>query len=142
MHYFPKILTLYSHFIEANGPVRMKALQIRFLSMKSRICSIILKTSSTMSHPCTNSLVQEKMLPFDKILDNFEKIPSNHCTKLDKKSPDLCQIVPQTKTDYVRQKFDCLEHPNLSATLATNQKLPLSRCLRISYQSLAECYLP
>ena len=29
MHYFPKIPTLYSHFIEANGPVRMKTLPIR-----------------------------------------------------------------------------------------------------------------
>ena len=37
--------------------------------------------------------------------------------------------------------FDCLvAHPNLSATLATDQKWPLS-CLRISYQSLAECHL-
>ena len=35
--------------------------------------------------------------------------------------------------------FDCLVHPNLSATLATDQKWPLS-CLCISYQSLAECH--
>ena len=35
--------------------------------------------------------------------------------------------------------FDCLAHPNLSATLATDQKWPLSH-LRISYQSLAECH--
>ena len=35
--------------------------------------------------------------------------------------------------------FDCLAHPNLSATLATDQKRPLSH-LCISYQSLAECH--
>ena len=33
--------------------------------------------------------------------------------------------------------FDCLAHSNLSATLATDQKCPLS-CRRISYLSLAE----
>ena len=36
--------------------------------------------------------------------------------------------------------FYCLVHPNLSATLATDQKWPLSH-LHISYQSLAECRL-
>jgi hypothetical protein len=34
-----------------------------------------------------------------------------------------------------------LSHPNLSATLAADQKLPLT-CLCISYQILAECHLP
>ena len=38
---------------------------------------------------------------------------------------------------YLSRFFDCLMHPNLSATLATDQKWPLSH-LRISYQSLAE----
>ena len=42
---------------------------------------------------------------------------------------------------YHSRFFDCILHPNLSATLDTDQKLPLS-CLRISYQSLAECHLP
>ena len=37
---------------------------------------------------------------------------------------------------YLLRFFDCLAHPNLSATFATDQKLPLSH-LRISYQSLA-----
>ena len=37
--------------------------------------------------------------------------------------------------------FNCIAHPNLSATLATDQKWPLS-CVRISFQSLAECHLP
>ena len=37
---------------------------------------------------------------------------------------------------YLSKNFDCLTHPNLSATLATDQKLLLSH-LRISYQSLA-----
>ena len=44
-------------------------------------------------------------------------------------------------TRYLSRFFDCLAHPNLSATLATDQKWPLS-CRRISYQSLAECHLP
>jgi hypothetical protein len=35
--------------------------------------------------------------------------------------------------------FDCLAHPNLSATLTTDQKWPLTH-LPISYQSLAECH--
>ena len=42
---------------------------------------------------------------------------------------------------YHSRFFDCLAHPNLSATMATDQKLPLSH-LCISYQSLAECHLP
>ena len=42
---------------------------------------------------------------------------------------------------YLSRFFDCLAHPNLSATLATDQKWPLS-CRRICYQSLAECHLP
>ena len=37
-------------------------------------------------------------------------------------------------TRYHSRFFDCLAHPNLSATLATDQKWPLSH-LRISYQS-------
>ena len=41
---------------------------------------------------------------------------------------------------YHSRFFYCLAHPNLSATLATDQKWPLS-CLRISYQNLAECHL-
>ena len=42
---------------------------------------------------------------------------------------------------YLWRFFDCLAYPNLSATLATDQKLPLSfHC--ISYQSLAKCHLP
>ena len=41
---------------------------------------------------------------------------------------------------YHSRFFDYLSHPNLSATLATDQKWPLS-CLRIFYQSLAECHL-
>ena len=35
--------------------------------------------------------------------------------------------------------LDCLAHPILSATLATDQKCPLSH-LHISYQSLTECH--
>ena len=37
---------------------------------------------------------------------------------------------------YILRFFDCLAHPNLSATYATDQKSPLCH-LRISYQSLA-----
>ena len=37
---------------------------------------------------------------------------------------------------YLLRFFDCLAHPNLSATFATDQKWPLCH-LRISYQSLA-----
>ena len=40
---------------------------------------------------------------------------------------------------HLSRYFDCLAHPNLSATLATDQKWPLSY-LRISCQSLAECH--
>ena len=39
-------------------------------------------------------------------------------------------------TRYLLRFFDCLAHPNLSATFATDQKWPLCH-LRISYQSLA-----
>ena len=42
---------------------------------------------------------------------------------------------------YLSRFLDCLAHPNLSPTLATDQKWPLS-CLCISYQILAECHLP
>ena len=42
---------------------------------------------------------------------------------------------------YILRFFDCIGHPNLNATLATDQKWTLS-CLHISYQSLAECHLP
>ena len=42
---------------------------------------------------------------------------------------------------YHSRFYDCLAHPNLSSTLATGQKWPLS-CLCISYQSLARCHLP
>ena len=44
-----------------------------------------------------------------------------------------------TKYIYIRyllRFFDCLAHPNLSATFATDQKWPICH-LRISYQSLA-----
>ena len=41
---------------------------------------------------------------------------------------------------YHSRFFDPLAHSNLRATLATDQKWPLS-CLRITYQSLAECHL-
>ena len=44
-----------------------------------------------------------------------------------------------THSRYLLRFFDCLAHPNLSATFATDQKWPLSH-LRISYQSLAECH--
>ena len=37
---------------------------------------------------------------------------------------------------YLLRFFDCLAHPNLSATFATDQKWPICH-LRISYQSLA-----
>ena len=37
---------------------------------------------------------------------------------------------------YLLRFFDCLAHPNLSATFATDEKWPLCH-LRISYQSLA-----
>ena len=37
---------------------------------------------------------------------------------------------------YLLRFFDCLVHPNLSATFATDQKWPICH-LRISYQSLA-----
>ena len=37
---------------------------------------------------------------------------------------------------YLFRFFDCLAHPNLSATFATDQKWPICH-LRISYQSLA-----
>ena len=37
---------------------------------------------------------------------------------------------------YLSRFFDCLAHPNLSATFATDEKWPLCH-LRISYQSLA-----
>ena len=40
-------------------------------------------------------------------------------------------------TRYLLRFFDCVVHPNLSATFATDQKWPFSH-LRISYQSLAE----
>ena len=39
---------------------------------------------------------------------------------------------------YLSRFFDCLAHSNLNATLATNQKRPLS-CLRISEQSAIYC---
>ena len=40
-------------------------------------------------------------------------------------------------TRYLSRFSDCLVHPNLSATLATDQKWPLNH-LHISHQSLAE----
>ena len=40
---------------------------------------------------------------------------------------------------YLLRFFNCLAHPNLSGTFATDEKWPLSH-LRISYQSLAECH--
>ena len=42
---------------------------------------------------------------------------------------------------YLSRFFDHLAHPNLRATLATDQKWQLG-FRRISYQSLAECHLP
>ena len=42
---------------------------------------------------------------------------------------------------YLSRFYNFLVHPNLSATLDTDQKWPLG-CCRISYQSLAECHLP
>ena len=50
----------------------------------------------------------------------------------------LCALTytPYMHIRYLLRFFDCLAHPNLSATLATDQKWPLCH-LRISYQSLA-----
>ena len=47
-------------------------------------------------------------------------------------SQTACCLLPR----YLLRFFECLAHPNLSATFATDEKLPLCH-LRISYQSLA-----
>ena len=68
----------------------------------------------------------------DKIAALLPTVPSTHATS----SARASTYVP---IRHHSRFFDCLAHPNLSATLATDQKWPLSH-LRISYQSLAECH--
>ena len=48
----------------------------------------------------------------------------------------MCSTWKYFSNRHLSRFFDCLGHPNLSTTLATDQKWPLSH-LRISYQSLA-----
>ena len=59
---------------------------------------------------------------------------------LEKQNVVICALTRLSKqvrhSRYHSRFFDCLAHPNLSATLATDQKCPLSH-LCISYQSLA-----
>jgi hypothetical protein len=47
-----------------------------------------------------------------------------------------CKPAYSMSNRYLLRFFDCLAHPNLSATFATDQKWPICH-LRISYQSLA-----
>ena len=58
-----------------------------------------------------------------------------------KKPRTICLPINYLFNRCVSRFFDCLAHPNLSATLAIDQKYFLS-CCQISYQSLAECHLP
>ena len=62
-----------------------------------------------------------------------------HVVKGGKKGGLHLELTKRLTTRYLLRFFDCLAHPNLCATIATNQKLPLSH-LHISYQSLAECH--
>ena len=50
-------------------------------------------------------------------------------------------VTGHSTVDTFQDFFDCLANPNLSASLATDQKWHFS-CLCISYQSLAQCHLP
>ena len=48
----------------------------------------------------------------------------------------ICKWEGELSNRYLLRFFDCLAHPNVSSTYATDQKWPLCQ-LRISYQSLA-----
>ena len=101
------------------------------LGGKIRKCSFMLKYSKITVCLITKCSSQILMT----FPDGF-KINLDHCEPL---SQGL--FMKAMFLRYHSRFFNCLSHPNLCATLATDQKWPLN-CLRISYQSLAKCHLP
>ena len=140
--YFYPLFEGQKHFFQKILSFSMVSIQERFV-IKSGLCILSARCrlfSNFMQIMAAKGCHLQYVCTYCQFVTcaNFEL--SSNAEPYNEKSWDFYITIWGT-FKYLSRFVDGLAHPNLCATLATDQKWPLI-CCRISYQTLAECHLP